>query len=285
MKKDHRELDNFVGFIKRKRGLDLDLYRKSFLLRRLKIRMQHYRSETISEYSKALIDDHQEWNSFLKVLSVNVSEFFRDSEVFNFFYENCLKKLIDIKKAKKHRLIRIWSVGCSYGEEAYSLAILINEILEKTKGFLAKVWATDIDRTALAKAEKGEYSNISLRNLNDILLQKYFIQVSSDRWRVNDELKKIVAFKEHNIFSDIPLKAMDIIFCRNVRIYFDPNQTEKILLTLYNSLRTNGYLVMGMVETLPSNLRDLFVPVQSKYKIYQKTKAKGGRHGKGFSGG
>jgi chemotaxis protein methyltransferase CheR len=193
--------------------------------------------------------------------------------VFDFFYENCLLKLVEEKRISKHRLIRIWSAGCSFGEEPYSLAILLDQALGSQHNFLAKIWATDIDEEALAIAQKGEYGASALKNVSRLLRQKYFTYISDDRWRINDTIKKMVFFKRHNVFYDVPLRAVDVIFCRNVRIYFNPSEMEKFLLTLFRGLRVGGYLVMGMVETIPSRLKELFVPIHGSYKIYQKIKA------------
>jgi len=268
-KKEEKKISDLVDFIRDTKGLDLSLYRSSFLNRRLDLRMYDCKISNIEEYSALISKSSIEWNNFLKALSVNVSSFFRDSDVYSFFSKNCLEEIIKEKAKFNQRLIRVWSAGCSYGEEPYSLAICLREAL-RNKNFVPKVWATDVDPTALVRAAQGEYQQSSLKEVEKSISKKYFTEIENNYFKVNEDVKKIVSFKQHNIFSDEPLKYMDVIFFRNVRIYFEAKQAEKILKNLYKSLRKGGYLVMGKTELLPVALKNLFTPVKSCYRIFQK---------------
>lgn len=268
-KKDKKNIEDLINFVRDNKGLDLSIYRHTFLNRRVSLRMYDCKISSIKEYLELMVRDNHEWNSFLKVLSVNVSSFFRDSDVYSFFYDNCLSKIIKEKERLNQQLIRVWSVGCSYGEEPYSLAICLREAI-KNKGFIARIWATDVDPTALARAIQGEYQQSAVKEVGKNIFEKYFIKTDNNYWKINDDIKKMVSFKQHNIFSDQSLKYMDVIFFRNVRIYFDTKQAEKILKNLYKSLRKGGYLVMGKTELLPVALNNLFTPVEGCYRIFQK---------------
>jgi len=270
-----RDLNIFIAFAKRMKGLDLSSYRQSFLLRRLKVRMDIHKLYNLLGYVKILEDEPKEWENFLESLSINVSEFFRDPDVFNFFYNNCIKNLIEKKKLNAQKTIRLWSAGCSFGEEAYSLAILLKEALPKDSEKLIRIWATDIEKSALSIARKGEYLAHPLKNIEDKLLKKYFMSPSEGRWIIKEDIKKLVSFKQHDLLSDPPLRFMDVVFCRNVRIYFNMSQGEKVLFNIHSSLREGGYLVIGKVETLPTPLKNLFLPIEGYYKIFQKLDLKG----------
>ncbi|MCM8773912.1 MAG: protein-glutamate O-methyltransferase CheR [Candidatus Omnitrophica bacterium] len=238
------------------------------------MRMSYYGINNTHEYKKVLEDRPEEWNIFLKSLAVNVSEFFRNREVFDFFSQNCLPKIIEDKIKNKKKIIKFWSAGCSCGEEAYSLAILLKEVI-KDKNILLRVYATDMDEDALKIANQAEYFLSSLKKVNSRFLEEYFIDSSNGKKKVKDEIRKIVIFKQHNLFSHPPLKGIDAIFCRNVRIYFDSRSSENVLLNIYNSLNDGGYIVIGKAEILPYSLRKLFFTVSSEYKIFQKVSIEG----------
>ena len=268
-----RELKKFLDSVKRIKGVDLSSYRKSFLLRRTKIRMAIRNIKNLTEYFYLIKKDPQEWRYFLDNLNINVSEFFRDPEVYFQFQKVCIPELIKRKEEKKQKIIRCWSCGCSCGEEPYSLAIVFKEALrEKINNFILSIWATDIDEEALEIAKKGEYTLNSLKRLNEYFLKNYFIKISDSLYRVKDEIKKMVIFKKHNILTQRPLKNMDVIFFRNLRIYFDPLKAKDILLEIYKSLKKDGYLILGKVETIDFSLRKLFTPVDIANKIFKKTR-------------
>jgi len=268
--KKPKELGKFIDFVREEKGLDLSLYRSTFINRRLMMRMSYCKTESICDYTDILKDDPAEWDNFLGALSINVSEFFRDKDVFDFFYNNCFKEVVRSKELKKQRMVHFWSAGCSRGEEPYTLAIMLLEFLKGKKEFVPRVLATDIETQALNTAKDGVFKEESLKNIPPFLLRKYFTRTSRGRWLINDSVKRIVSFKKHNLFDEPPFKYMDVIFCRNVRIYFDTKQAQQVLLRIYSSLRKGGYFVLGKVETMPVFLKKYFVVVEKCYKIFQK---------------
>lgn len=268
---EEKELDLFLSYIAKHRGLDLSCYRKNFLLRRLKVRFMATKVYNLPEYMRIIKKDPQEWNNFLNNLGINVSEFFRDPEVFLYFRDECLPKLIEEKGKKGIKTITCWSCGCAYGEEPYSLAIIFKEFLkERMEEFYIRIWATDIDEDALSKAIKGEYVKSALNKVDEKTLKKYFLPLSPDVYRLKDEIKRLVIFKKQNVFIDETLKSMDAIFLRNVRIYFNQVEAEKILIDMTDSLKKDGYLVLGKAETMPLTLEKFFEPLSIANKIFRR---------------
>ena len=269
MKYESRELGKFIVSVKKEKGLDLSLYRSSFLLRRVKVRMMYCGTDSIADYRKILANDRGEWDKFLNALSINVSGFFRDKEVFNFFSDHCLKKLIAEKANSGRRMVRVWSAGCSRGEEAYSLSILLQEALCGERDISPRVFATDIDINALAAAKAGIFKENALRNISAKLLDKYFSSYEG-KWLAKDIIKRRIVFKQCNLFDEPPFGSLDVIFCRNVRIYFNSRQAQEVLNNLSRALKPGGYLVLGKVEAMPFCLRNVFVNIKGCYKIFQK---------------
>jgi len=267
------EIDLFFNFVRKHRGIDLTSYRKSFLTRRLKLRLSHLGLDNLLGYIQILKKQPQEWDNFFDNLSINVSELFRDPEVFATFRDICIPSLIERKREQREKTIRCWSSGCSCGEEPYSLAIIF---LEKLKNinindkFVLKIYGTDIDEQALKKAREGIYSERSLRNVDPLILNKYFTPLGKGLYQVKDTLKEVVTFRKHNLLFDPPLKFIDVVFFRNVRIYFSVEESERILLEVYKSLKEGGYLVIGKVESVGFSLRNYFKPVSLPDKIFVK---------------
>lgn len=270
-KVEENELDLFLVYAEKHRGLDLSYYRKNFLLRRLKSRLMATKVEGLGQYLRLIKKYPDEWNNLLNNLSINVSEFFRDPEVFAYFKDKCLPELLEKKIKEGMKIISCWSCGCAYGEEPYSLAIIFKEFLrQRLEKFYIRIWATDVDAEALKIAEKGEYANSLLNKIDKKILGDYFFASSSDTYKVNDEIKRQVIFKKHNLFTDEPLKSMDVVFLRNVRIYFNPEQAEKVLTDIAASLRTGGYLILGKAETMPVDLKKVFTPLSQMNKIFKR---------------
>ncbi|OQX86432.1 MAG: hypothetical protein B6D55_06095 [Candidatus Omnitrophica bacterium 4484_70.2] len=264
------DIDLLTKFLLRERGLDLSLYSKKFLKRRIYIRLMELKVATIQEYINFLKKNSEEFSKFLEILSVNVSEFFRDPEVFDFFYKNCVPQIIKEKEEKNLSFVRCWSCGCSCGEETYSLAILFKEFL-KNNNIDVKIWGTDIDEKALKIAKEGKYKKNSLRKVSSSYLKRYFTYLEDeDRYEVIDEIKKMVIFKKHNFLVDRPLGKMDVIFFRNVKIYFDKKKADKVLVNICKCLKNKGYLVLGKVETLSDSLKERFEVVDIRCRIFRK---------------
>jgi|SRR3989338_473805 len=267
-KQDEENLKKILDFIHEYKGLDLSSYRQNFLYRRLRLRIFSTKAKGYFEYINLLKNSPEEYNNFLDALSINVTEFFRDPDVFEAVEKVVLPQLIARKEARGNLSLRVWSSACASGEEPYSLAILIRQSLEKKIAFLVKIWASDIDRHALEKAKKAEYPAQELKNIDSKIIKKYFISCGDNCYRPSDEIRQMVKFQVHNIFQRFPFRCLDLIFCRNLLIYLDRRRSKELFHTFSQLLNPGGYLVLGKVETLWD--RGLFVPLNLRTKIYQK---------------
>ncbi len=260
-----RKIKEVLGRIK---GMDISGYKDDFVARRIRARMIALGIKSFSEYLKYLRTHPQEADKLLDSLSINVSEFFRDPWVWDVL-KKVFRKIVDEKKIK---VLRIWSAGCSRGEEPYSISILLHEVLgKKISEYSITIYATDIDRDALRSAERGIYTISSLKNLSKFMLEKYFIKISPTTYMVKPEIKKLVKFKRHDMIKDPPFMFMDAIFCRNVLIYFSRELQEKVLRKFHMALRTGGILVLGASEYAFGDVLKLFKPLDARARIFIKT--------------
>jgi chemotaxis methyl-accepting protein methylase len=269
---DEEGFKKILNFIHEYKGLDLSSYRANFLYRRLRLRIFSTKTKDYLGYITLLKNNPQEYNAFLDALSINVTEFFRDPDVFEAVKKIVLPRLIAKKEAQGNLSLRVWSSACASGEEPYSIAILIKQILGQTlkekSNSLVRIWASDINNAALEKAKKAEYPAQALENIDSKIINKYFISCGNNCYRVSDEIRQMVKFQVHNLFQRFPSKCLDLIFCRNVLIYLDRRQSKELFHAFSQLLNPGGYLVLGKVEMLWD--RDLFVLVDPKTKIYQK---------------
>ena len=267
---EDKELDFLLFKIVADRGVDFRQYSRKYLKRRIAVRMRANQVNTYLEYFQLLMNKPAEYEKLFDALTINVSEFFRNPEAFKAIKIIVLPNLIRSKKEKGSRLIRIWSAGCAGGEEPFSLAILLKEMLrEKIDGFHISIYGTEIDKESLNRAEQAEYLPMSLKEVDRHLLTKYFTPVD-EKFRVKDELRELVKFQSHNLVSDKPLNKIDIILCRNVVIYFSRKLQERLFMDFHNALNRDGFFIMGKVETLFGQANNLFKRVDLKEKIFQK---------------
>ena len=226
--------------------------------------------DSCKDYAMLLKRDPTEYDELIEALTITVSAFFRDASVFAYFRKTVIPALIQDKRRKNQKIIRIWSAGCASGEETYSIAILMSDFLGANLGnFLIFVHGTDIDDESVEKAKRGEYTFEEVKNVRKNFLSRYFI-FDREKYRVSDKIKGIVKFEKHDLVSDKPLAHFDVIFCRNVSIYFSRDMHEKLYMDFYNALNDDGFFVMGKTEMLYGNARKLFIPVNGREGIYQK---------------
>ena len=245
-------------------GLNCDGYRPEYLKRRLDIRLKATNSKSYSEYLRYLKANPQENKLLLNDLTINFTSFFRDPDVYQFLEKTVFPNLFSSK------ILRIWSAGCATGEEAYSLAILLKEILgNHITDYFITIHASDIDVDAKDKASKGEYNKNQLNGLSKELVDKYFSH-EGESYTVNDSVKRFVRFKIHDLMTPFPHKNLDLILCRNVMIYFSRNSQQTIHMNFYNTLRAGGYFVAGKAEMLSGEPSRRFLPVDGKCRVYRK---------------
>jgi len=253
-----------------KHGLDLTRYKFSFLKRRMDIRMRTRDVSDYLQYAAILNNEPSEFVELFQTLSINVTSFFRDNEVYA-EVSSFIKTIIE--NAKPTDQIRVWSAGCATGEEPYSIAILFNEALYK-KNISVNITATDVSQKALDFARDGKYSSSSLKTTSKNFIDKYFQSIwqkdDAVEYQINQNLKQMVTFKLGDILS-AGIQFFDIIFCRNVLIYYTKDAHELIFSKFHKSLKKNGLLVLGMDETmLGTNGEKLFRSMMPRERIYQK---------------
>ena len=260
-----KEFNNLLDKIKEDRGVDFSLYHRGILKRRIALRVSATKSKSYSEYLHVLASDPKEYEKLFEVLTINVSEFFRDYSVW-ISIEKLLRGLIASHKDKGVSL-NLWSAGCAKGEEAYSLAIIMKEI--NKEGIPFRIYATDIDLDCLKEAEEGVYDYIRTKNVKKEFLEKYFV-IKGDKYYIKPIIKDVVEFRYLDLISSPYLENMDMITCRNVFIYFTKALQERIVDKFYHSLKEGGYLVIGKSETLVYEARVVFKEIDMYNRIYQK---------------
>ena len=248
-------------------GTDFSHYKLNTIVRRTERRMVAKRVSHIDEYAHLLATDKEELQALYSDLLIGVTRFFRDEEAFEALADLAIEEIV--AKAEQRSDIRIWVAGCSTGEEAYTVAILFKEELERVnKQANLKFFATDIDQRALEIAGSGLYPVDSFDGMPDHLKEKYFT-LSSDGYQAKPELRSSIVFAQHNILTDAPFTKLDLITCRNLLIYFQPTAQKKTLSLFHFGLKTNGILMMGSSGS-PGELSDEFSAVSSQWKIYRK---------------
>jgi len=247
-------------------NINFECYREAYLKRRLKIRLVATKIKTYPEYIRYLKANPDEYNLLIKDLTINYTKFFRDSDVFLF-----LKKIILPKLFSSKRWVRIWSAGCATGEEPYSLAILVHELLKRRlKDVKVSIYASDLDRSALAKAESGEYTSRMVNGVEERILDRYF-ELDNGLYKVKEEIKQLVRFEEQDLMATPRHRNLDVILCRNVMIYFSKDIQHKIYMNFYESLKDGGYLITGKTELIPSEAGKKFVDFDPKCRVYKKS--------------
>ncbi|WP_339850754.1 protein-glutamate O-methyltransferase CheR [uncultured Nisaea sp.] len=212
-------------------------------------------------------------NSITDAMTTNESLFFRDRTPFDQFKTVVLPSLLQSRAAKKS--IRIWSAACSSGQEPYSLSMVLDELASRLTGWRVEIIATDISTEMVARARSGIYSQFEVqRGLPVQLLVKYF-QQDGDRWQLSEKIRRMVTFREFNLLQDPrALGTFDIVFCRNVLIYFDQETKRKVLEGVSRQIAPDGYLYLGGAETVIS-ITDKFQPVKGQRGMYQPTAKEG----------
>ena len=259
----------------KERGFDFRQYKESSLRRRIERRLRATKTDSYEEYVKVLDKEPGEYKKLIDDLTIKVTEFFRDSEAWEVLSKKVLAELIrqKIENRKESEdlkpVLRIWSAGCATGQEAYSVAILLDRLLkEKMDDLKVDIWGTDIDKESLLKAQQAEYKPDMIKAVPENILNKYF-DFDGD-FMVKYYVKDRVHFKSQDLVLDEPLRQMDLILCRNVAIYFERPLQEKIFMDFYNGLNEKGYLFLGKAETLFGPVQEKFKTVDRRWRIYQR---------------
>ncbi|HET6557857.1 MAG TPA: chemotaxis protein CheB [Prolixibacteraceae bacterium] len=268
--KDTSSIEKIILLLRIQTGNDFSQYKKNTLYRRIERRMVIHQVNKITSYVRYLQENPAEVNILFKELLIGVTNFFRDKEVWKYLKDKALPLLME--NADQPRRLRAWIPGCSTGEEAYSLAIVFKEALEKmnpNNNFSLQIFATDLDEVAVEKARKGTFSDHILADVSAERLKRFFVK-TNDKYRVNAEIREMVVFASQNVIKDPPFTKLDILLCRNLMIYLDAGIQKKLLEMFHYSLNTGGILVLGSAETNAAH-SDLFSVIDSKCRIYQST--------------
>jgi chemotaxis protein methyltransferase CheR len=247
-------------------GFDMDSYRDRFIERRVAIRLRATHHEQLGDYLKFLARERGEMDRLLRCLTIHVSSFFRNASTFEAIRSQVFPHLLG-PDAMRH--VRFWSVGCSRGEEPFSLAILAHEYLgEASRGWDVQIQAFDIDDRVLAEAKAGEYGWHQVADLAPARRERYFIH--EDRWRIVPEIRRMVRFYRGDILMDPPRGEYDFILCRNLLIYIDRPGQEAVLERFARCLRPGGFLVLGRTEVIVGASREVFEVVDPRERIYRR---------------
>ncbi|MEJ2710278.1 MAG: CheR family methyltransferase [Anaerolineales bacterium] len=261
------EFEAFLDYLKHNRGFDFTGYKRTSLVRRVNKRMAEIKIKSYQEYSDYLEVQPDEFISLFNTILINVTSFFRDSEAWKYLEVQILPKIIS-EKGNKER-IRVWCAGSATGEEAYSVAILLAELLgEVTFTERVKIYATDLEEDSLTKARQGTYLSKKVQDLPAELLERYF-ERNGNRYTFRKNLRKALIFGRHDIIQDAPISRIDLLVCRNLLMYFNMDTQAHVLERLHFAVRESGYLFLGKAEML-LNRSDIFKPVNLKYRVFKK---------------
>jgi chemotaxis protein methyltransferase CheR len=264
------DIGRLMAKVAEQRGLDLTQYRTPYVERRVAARLRALNLHTYRQYSRLLDTDENEYAKLLDALTINVTDFFRDPPVYQLFRSKIVPEMIQRKKRSRHRMIRVWSAGCATGEEPYSIAMaFLSELGEHADGFLINIIATDLDPNALAAAQRAEYDIAKLKHIPKTD-QLRFLEVEGDKFRIRPEVTKHVKFKRLNLFTDEPIHVVDLIFCRNVFIYFTREQQERVLDIFTRSISRDGYMILGRSEKLATSVAGSFEMISGRDRVYRK---------------
>lgn len=262
------EFKLFRDYIQKNSGIYLNDNRSDSLKVSLCMRMQEHKLKNYGDYYQILISPGrkgEEFRELLNLITINETHFFRGKSQFEALRKVVLPDIIK-RKGKTNRSIHIWSAGCATGEEPYSIAITLFETLKEPETWRIEIFASDISRKALATAQKGIYSARSLRDTDATIIKKYFRKEDGDKYSLDEKVKKMVSFGYHNLVKEpypvAPLPGgWDIIFCRNVTIYFKIESVRQVINNFYKTLNDDGYLFIGYAEML-YQISDKFEPLE-----------------------
>lgn len=246
--------------------IDFSAYKINTTYRRIERRIALNKFKGVGEYLDYILSSEEERKELCRDLLIGVTSFFRDKDAFLSLGERVIGPLVQAKKS-----IRLWSVACSTGEEAYSLAIMICEYMDALhKNTEVKIFATDVDPKAIITAQKGVYSESLLSNIEESIRDRYFDKVNHG-YMICERIRKMIVFARHNIFKDAPFSKLDLIICRNMFIYVKPDMQKRVLENFYHLLNEDGFLFLGSSESV-GEIDAAFSLLDKKWKIYRKNR-------------
>lgn len=256
-----------LQYLKRSRGFDFTGYKRPSLMRLMNKRMYSVGVQSYGDYLDYLQVHPIELNQLFDSLLLNVTTFFRDEEAWKYLEQVVLPRLLETQGGSKK--LRFWCAACASGEEPYTLAIMLAELLG-VEAFRqrVKIYATDIDEDALATGRQGVYTAKQLSNVSENLREKYF-EPTGINYTFSNDLRRNVIFGRHDLVQDAPISRLDLLVCRNILMYFNPDIQSRILARFHFALNNPGFLFVGRAEMLLTHAH-LFTPKNLKYRIFTK---------------
>ncbi|HEY4067763.1 MAG TPA: chemotaxis protein CheB [Burkholderiaceae bacterium] len=262
-------IEQVLAVLKRHTGQDFSQYKRSTVQRRIERRMAMHRLASVQDYELLLRDSKAEIELLFRELLIGVTSFFRDPEVWAQLREKTLPALL--ARRPDGATLRLWVAGCSTGEEAYSLAMVLAEAIHDAsprRDLPFKIFATDIDSDAIDKARAGHYPKRIEEHVSEARLQRFFVR-DEFGYQVKGPLRETLVFAPQNVAMDPPFTKLDLLSCRNLLIYFDTELQRKLIPLFHYSLREGGVLMLGNAETTGDS-RDLFLPLPGRSRLYQR---------------
>jgi len=257
--------------VRNDRGLDLSAYKKPFIMRRLRSRFRALDICSLDEYCMVLRRSPAEYEKLIEALAINVTEFFRDPSLFELLSSKVIIELCRYKTKPGTKHLRFLCAGGASGEEAYSIAIVLCETLSShIDEYTISIHSVDIDDDCIMKTKSGKYTAERVRNVPLDLLEKYFTQEDGDIYVVKPVLKKMVRTYHMDILTTRIPRHFDVIFCRNLLIYFSKEAHIELFMKFHSAIAVDGFLILGRTETLIGATKGIFEIFDAKERVYRK---------------
>ena len=280
--------ERVTDLLEREKGHDFSRYKPPTLLRRLDRRIQMYRCDGVEAYFGLLRDDAEEVQALYEDALIGVTGFFRDPDTFRLVEEEVIPRILSARESGEE--LRVWTAGCGTGQEAYSLAILLDRATEDlSRRPPMKIFATDVNEDALAVARRGSYPHGIAEEVPGPLLDRYF-RHEQNALQVIDEIREMCIFAPHDLLADPPFSDLDLLSCRNLLIYLKQDEQDRLMAYFHYALRPGGFLFLGASESAAAH-ESLFREIEKGHRIYQQRETAGevpmrfpDRGGRGFGG-
>jgi two-component system CheB/CheR fusion protein len=254
---DVRQFEEILHYLQQTRGFDFTAYKRSSLIRRVARRMQAVEIASYEEYFDYLQVHQEEFAALFNTILINVTSFFRDADVWEYLQHTALPAMLAAQPPNAQ--FRVWTAGCASGQEAYSVLMILAELLgPESVRERVKVYATDADEEALSEARAATYSAKQVEAVPPALLEKYFKR----------DLRRSVIFGRHDLVQDAPISRVDLLLCRNTLMYFNADAQSRILARFFFSLNPGGHILLGRAEMLFSHA-NMFTPVDLKRRVFK----------------
>ncbi|MFP4136638.1 MAG: chemotaxis protein CheB [Candidatus Acetothermia bacterium] len=260
-------IPKIFDLVREKTGHDFANYKRTTIRRRIERRMAVHQVKGIGDYLEFLRENRTEVEELFQDLLITVTNFFREPESFSFLKEQVLPDLLDNKPRDSD--FRVWVPGCSTGEEAYSIGMLLREMMdERTEALNFQLFATDLDGDSIETARQGVYPESIAADLSNERLERFF-EKKGENYKVSGAIRRMVVFAEHDLIEDPPFSGLDLISCRNVLIYMNRGLHEKVLSSFHYGLNKDGVLLLGSSES-PGESLDLFHAVDKEKSVFRR---------------